>query len=208
MADAASLQAYLTGLSLGLSLIAAIGAQNAFVLRQGLSGAHIPLVVTVCVLLDVALMSAGVGGVSTALSRSTWMLNGIALAGAGFLGWYGLGAAQRAWRGESLLAASSATARSAGHVLSQTLAVSLLNPHVYLDTVLLVGTVGAQQPHGLRLAFLAGACTASLTWFVSLGFGARVMAPVFARPAAWRALDALVALVMWTLATTLLVRTL
>ena len=206
MADTGSLQAYLTGLSLGLSLIAAIGAQNAFVLRQGLCGAHIPLVVTVCVLLDVALMSAGVGGVSTALSRSTWVLNGVALAGAGFLGWYGLGAAQRAWRGESLLAASSTTAHSAGHVLSQTLAVSLLNPHVYLDTVLLVGTVGAQQPHGLRLAFLAGACSASLGWFVSLGFGARMMAPVFARPAAWRALDALVALVMWTLATTLLVK--
>ncbi|MHB1870446.1 MAG: LysE/ArgO family amino acid transporter [Steroidobacteraceae bacterium] len=208
MTEAGSLQAYVTGLSLGLSLIAAIGAQNAFVLRQGLSSAHVPLVVTVCVLLDVALMSAGVGGLSTALTRGAWTLNAVALAGAGFLGWYGLGAAQRAWRGESLLAASNATARSARHVLSQTLAVSLLNPHVYLDTVLLVGTVGAQQPHALRLAFLAGACTASLTWFVSLGFGARLMAPVFARAAAWRVLDALVALVMWTLATTLLVKVL
>ena len=206
MIDTGSLQAYATGLSLGLSLIVAIGAQNAFVLRQGLSGAHVALVVGVCVLLDVALMSAGVGGVSTVLNRSPWTLDAVALAGAGFLGWYGFGAAQRAWRGESLVAASSATAGSARRVLAQTLAVSLLNPHVYLDTVLLVGTVGAQQPHGLRLAFLAGACSASLGWFVSLGFGARMMAPVFARPAAWRALDALVALVMWTLATALLMK--
>ena len=206
MIDTGSLQAYATGLSLGLSLIVAIGAQNAFVLRQGLSGAHVALVVGVCVLLDVALMSAGVGGVSTVLNRSPWTLDAVALAGAGFLGWYGFGAAQRAWRGESLVAASSATAGSARRVLAQTLTVSLLNPHVYLDTVLLVGTVGAQQPHGLRLAFLAGACSASLGWFVSLGFGARMMAPVFARPAAWRALDALVALVMWTLATALLMK--
>ena len=208
MIDTGSLQAYATGLSLGLSLIVAIGAQNAFVLRQGLSGAHVALVVGVCVLLDVALMSAGVGGVSTVLNRSPWTLDAVALAGAGFLGWYGFGAAQRAWRGESLVAASSATAGSARRVLAQTLAVSLLNPHVYLDTVLLVGTVGAQQPHGLRLAFLAGACSASLGWFVSLGFGARLMAPVFARPAAWRVLDAFVALLMWTLATTLLLKTL
>ena len=208
MIDTGSLQAYATGLSLGLSLIVAIGAQNAFVLRQGLSGAHVALVVGVCVLLDVALMSAGVGGVSTVLNRSPWTLDAVALAGAAFLGWYGFGAAQRAWRGESLVAASSATAGSARRVLAQTLAVSLLNPHVYLDTVLLVGTVGAQQPHGLRLAFLAGACSASLGWFVSLGFGARLMAPVFARPAAWRVLDAFVALVMWTLATTLLLKTL
>ncbi len=208
MIDTGSLQAYATGLSLGLSLIVAIGAQNAFVLRQGLSGAHVALVVGVCVLLDVALMSAGVGGVSTVLNRSPWTLDAVALAGAAFLGWYGFGAAQRAWRGESLVAASSATAGSARRVLAQTLAVSLLNPHVYLDTVLLVGTVGAQQPHGLRLAFLAGACSASLGWFVSLGYGARLMAPVFARPAAWRVLDAFVALVMWTLATTLLLKTL
>ncbi len=208
MIDTGSLQAYATGLSLGLSLIVAIGAQNAFVLRQGLSGAHVALVVGVCVLLDVALMSAGVGGVSTVLNRSPWTLDAVALAGAAFLGWYGFGAAQRAWRGESLVAAASATAGSARRVLAQTLAVSLLNPHVYLDTVLLVGTVGAQQPHGLRLAFLAGACSASLGWFVSLGFGARLMAPVFARPAAWRVLDAFVALVMWTLATTLLLKTL
>lgn len=193
-------EAYLTGLFLGTSLIAAIGAQNAFVLRQGLTGLHVGLVVTVCVLLDVALVTAGVGGVAASLDHTPWALEVLALAGACFLGWYGFGAARRAWSGASLLSASDGAARSARRALLQTLAVSLLNPHVYLDTVLLVGSVGAQQPSVLRPAFLAGAYTASLGWFASLGFGARMMAPLFGRPAAWRALDALVALTMWTIA--------
>jgi len=205
---AGSPEAYLTGLFLGLSLIVAIGAQNAFVLRQGLTGLHVALVVTVCVLLDVALMTAGVGGVAGSLGRRPWALEMLALAGACFLGWYGFGAARRAWSGVSHLSASSGAARSARNALLQTLAVSLLNPHVYLDTVLLVGSVGAQQPSGLRPAFVAGACTASIGWFASLGFGARMMAPVFARPAAWRALDALVALIMWTVAMTLVLKAL
>jgi L-lysine exporter family protein LysE/ArgO len=199
-------QAYVTGLFLGLSLIVAIGAQNAFVLRQGLTGLHIPLVVTVCVLLDAALMTAGIGGVAASLGHRPWALEALALAGACFLGWYGVGAARRAWSGASRLTASCDAARSARRTLLQTLAVSLLNPHVYLDTVLLVGSVGAQQPSALRPAFLAGACTASLGWFTSLGFGARMLAPAFASPAAWRVLDALVALVMWSIATTLVLR--
>ena len=199
-------EAYLTGLFLGVSLIAAIGAQNAFVLRQGLTRLHVALVVTVCVLLDAALMTAGVGGVASSLAHRPWALDVLSLGGACFLGWYGLGAARRAWSGMSLLSASCGAARSAHRALLQTLAVSLLNPHVYLDTVLLVGSVGAQQPSGLRPAFLAGACTASLGWFASLGFGARMLAPVFARPAAWRALDVLVALIMWTVAITLVLK--
>lgn len=199
-----SSQAYAAGLLLGASLIVAIGAQNAFVLRQGLTRLHVPLVVSVCVLLDVALMTAGVSGVGASLGHDPRALQGLALAGAGFLGWYGFGAARRAWSGISLLAASKSAAPSARRALLQTLAVSLLNPHVYLDTVLLVGSVGAQQPSALRADFLAGACTASLGWFTSLGFGARIMAPVFARPAAWRVLDALVALTMWSIALILL----
>jgi L-lysine exporter family protein LysE/ArgO len=203
---AGSPEAYLTGLFLGLSLIAAIGAQNAFVLRQGLTDLHVALVVTVCVLLDAVLMTAGVSGVASSLAHRPWALEVLALAGACFLGWYGFRAARRAWSGVSLLGASGGAAQSARRALLQTLAVSLLNPHVYLDTVLLVGSVGAQQPSGLRPAFLAGACTASLGWFTSLGFGARMMAPVFARPAAWRALDALVAVIMWTVAMTLVLK--
>jgi L-lysine exporter family protein LysE/ArgO len=199
-------EAYLAGLFISFSLMVAIGAQNAFVLRQGITGVHVALVVTVCVLLDVILMAAGVGGVAASLAHRPWALEVLALAGACFLGWYGFGAARRAWSGVSLLSASGGAAQSARRALLQTLAVSLLNPHVYLDTVLLVGSVGAQQPSGLRPAFLAGACTASLGWFTSLGFGARMMAPVFARPAAWRALDALVALIMWTVAMTLVLK--
>lgn len=197
-------EAYLTGLLLGASLIVAIGAQNAYVLRQGLSRLHVPLVVSVCVLLDAALMTLGVSGVAISLARAPWALEALAIAGACFLGWYGIGAARRACSGESLLSAAAGATPSARRTLLQTLAVSLLNPHVYLDTVLLVGSVGAQQPSALRLDFLAGACTASLGWFTGLGFGARVMAPVFARPTAWRVLDTLVALTMWTIALTLL----
>jgi L-lysine exporter family protein LysE/ArgO len=204
MTLAASPGAYVTGLFLGASLIIAIGAQNAFVLRQGLVRAHVALVVALCVLIDVALTTIGVGGLSASLGRSPLALDGLAIAGACFLGWYGLGAARRACSRQALSAASAGSARSARGVLLQTLAVSLLNPHVYLDTVLLIGSVGVQQPAPLRPAFLAGVWTASAGWFAGLGFGSRLLAPVFARPAAWRLLDALVAVVMWGIALTLL----
>lgn len=196
--------AYLTGVVLGASLIIAIGAQNAFVLRQGLLRAHVALVVCVCILIDVALTTVGVRGLSASLGRSPMALAGLAIGGAVFLGWYGLSAARRACANQSLSAARVGGPQSAGSVLLQTLAVSLLNPHVYLDTVLLIGSVGVQQPAALRPAFLAGVWTASFGWFASLGFGSRLLAPVFARPLAWRVLDASVALVMWGIALTLL----
>lgn len=195
--------AYFTGLLLGGSLIIAIGAQNAFVLRQGLLRAHVALVVTLCVLIDVLLTTVGVGGLSTSLGRNPAALESLAVAGACFLGWYGLGAARRACSPQALSAAAGG-AQSASSALLQTLAVSLLNPHVYLDTVLLIGSVGVQQAASLRPAFLAGVWTASAGWFASLGFGSRFLAPLFARPLAWRLLDALVALVMWSIAVTLL----
>ncbi len=195
---------YVTGLVLGGSLIIAIGAQNAFVLRQGLLRVHVVLVVAVCILIDVILTTVGVGGLSESLGRNPLALEGLAVGGACFLGWYGLGAARRACSSQSLSAAGAAGARSARGVLLQTLAVSLLNPHVYLDTVLLIGSVGVQQPAALRPAFLAGVWTASLGWFTSLGFGSRLLAPIFARPIAWRLLDVVVALVMWSIALALL----
>jgi L-lysine exporter family protein LysE/ArgO len=204
MTGIASPSAYLTGLILGASLIIAIGAQNAFVLRQGLLRAHVALVVVLCVLIDVGLTTVGVGGLSASLGRSPLALQALAAAGACFLGWYGLGAARRACSSQALSAAPVGDAQSTRSVLLQTLAVSLLNPHVYLDTVMLIGSVGVQQPAALRPAFLAGVWTASFGWFTSLGFGSRLLAPVFARPIAWRLLDALVALVMWSIAATLL----
>jgi L-lysine exporter family protein LysE/ArgO len=196
--------AYLTGLVLGASLIIAIGAQNAFVLRQGLLRAHVTLVVVPCILIDVGLTTIGVEGLCAAVGRNPLALDALAAGGACFLGWYGLGAARRALSTRSLSAAAAGGACSARGVLLQTLAVSLLNPHVYLDTVLLIGSVGVQQPAPLRPAFLAGVWTASLGWFTSLGFGSRLLAPIFARPGAWRVLDALVATVMWGIALTLL----
>jgi L-lysine exporter family protein LysE/ArgO len=196
--------AYGTGLVLGGSLIIAIGAQNAFVLRQGLLRLHVALVVVVCVLIDVALTTVGVDGLSASLGQNRPALDALAVGGACFLGWYGVGAARRACSTQALSAASAGAAQSARGVLLQTLAVSLLNPHVYLDTVLLIGSVGVQQPASLRPAFLAGVWTASAGWFAGLGFGSRLLAPVFARPLAWRFLDALVALVMWGIALTLL----
>ncbi len=204
MSDIHSPSAYATGLVLGGSLIIAIGAQNAFVLRQGLLRVHVALVVIICIVIDVVLTTLGVGGLSASLGRSPLALAGLAAAGACFLGWYGFGAARRACSSQSLAAPSMAGAQSARGVLLQALAVSLLNPHVYLDTVLLIGSVGVQQPAPLRPAFLAGVWTASAGWFASLGFGSRLLAPIFARPVAWRVLDALVALVMWGIALTLL----
>jgi len=204
MTGIASPSAYLTGLFLGGSLIIAIGAQNAFVLRQGLLRVHVALVVVLCVLIDVVLTTVGVGGLSASLGRNPLALDGLAVAGACFLGWYGFGAARRACSSQSLAAAPADGAKSLRSVLLQTLAVSLLNPHVYLDTVLLIGSVGVQQPAPLRPAFLAGVWTASFGWFTGLGFGSRLLAPVFARPMAWRLLDALIAVVMWGIALTLL----
>jgi L-lysine exporter family protein LysE/ArgO len=204
MTTMASSSAYLTGLILGASLIIAIGAQNAFVLRQGLLRAHVALVVVLCILIDVALTAVGVGGLAASLGRNPLAVEALAVAGAGFLGWYGLGAARRACSSQRLSAAPASGAQSTRSVLLQTLAVSLLNPHVYLDTVMLIGSVGVQQPAPLRPVFLAGVWTASVGWFTSLGFGSRLLAPVFARPIAWRLLDALVALVMWSIAAVLL----
>jgi L-lysine exporter family protein LysE/ArgO len=194
----------MTGLILGASLIIAIGAQNTFVLRQGLLRAHVALVVLLCILIDVALTAVGVGGLSAALGHNPLALAALAVAGACFLGWYGLGAARRAWSSQTLAAAPGRGEQSARSVLLQTLAVSLLNPHVYLDTVILIGSVGVQQPAALRPAFLAGVWTASFGWFTGLGFGSRLLAPVFARPIAWRLLDAAIALVMWSIAAALL----
>jgi len=189
---------FVAGFGLSLSLIVAIGAQNAFVLRQGLRREHTGTVVLVCAALDVALMAVGISGVAAALAA-------LAVGGAAFLLYYGVQAVRRTLQPLALMAApATAAAPSLRQVLVQTLAITLLNPHVYLDTVLLVGAVGAQQPAPLRPLFLLGAGLASGLWFSALGYGARLLAPVFARPVAWRALDAVVALTMFALAAMLL----
>ncbi|MDP2261646.1 MAG: LysE/ArgO family amino acid transporter [Hydrogenophaga sp.] len=204
-AAASVLPAFMQGLVLSLGLIVAIGAQNAFVLRQGLRREHVAPVVLFCALADAALITAGVLGMAQALGNSPGVARAMALAGAAFLAWYGWQALRRAQRASRLQAADGGAGMSRGAVLAQAAAFTLLNPHVYLDTVLLVGSVGAQQPAGLQRWFIAGASVASLGWFTALGFGARWLAPMFARPRAWQVLDGLIGLTMWVLAA-LLVR--
>lgn len=191
---------FLQGFALGLGLIVAIGAQNAFVLRQGLRREHVGAVVAFCALADAALITAGVFGMAQALGERPQLARALALAGAAFLGWYGWQAFARMRRAGRLQAAAGGEVLSRRAALAQAAAFTLLNPHVYLDTVLLVGSLGAQQPAPLQGWFAAGASAASLTWFSLLGVGARWLAPWFARPGAWRVLDGLIGVTMAVLA--------
>jgi L-lysine exporter family protein LysE/ArgO len=193
------------GLLLSLGLIVAIGAQNAFVLRQGLRREHVGSVVAFCAVADAVLITAGVFGMAQALGDRPMLARGLALGGAVFLAVYGWRALQRARQISALDVTASGQTLSRGAALAQAAAFTLLNPHVYLDTVLLVGSIGAQQPAPLQGWFAAGASTASLLWFGALGFGARWLAPWFARPRAWQVLDALIGVTMWLLSA-LLVR--
>lgn len=195
--------AALAGLGLGLSLIVAIGAQNAFVLRQGLRREHVLAVVVVCALSDVVLVLAGVAGTGAVLARVPWLVTVVRVAGAAFLLGYALLAARRALRPTALAADAGGARAPLAATVGTAVALTWLNPHVYLDTVLLLGSVAGT--HGAdRWWFAVGACTASLLWFTGLGFGARALRPVFARPAAWRVLDGVIAVVMAGLAVSLL----
>jgi L-lysine exporter family protein LysE/ArgO len=195
---------FVQGLALSLGLIVAIGAQNAFVLRQGLRREHVGSVVLFCALADAVLIAAGVLGMAQALGQNPGLTRALALAGAVFLAAYGVQALQRARHAHQLTAAAAGPGLRRGAVVAQAAAFTLLNPHVYLDTVLLVGSIGAQQPDALRAWFIAGASSASLLWFTSLGFGARWLAPWFARPRAWQMLDGLIGVTMFGLSALLL----
>ena len=192
-------EAGLEGFLLGASLIVAIGAQNAFVLRQGLQRRHVFAVATVCTAADALLIAAGVAGLGSLVRQGPGLLRVVTGLGALFLLGYGAMAARRAWRGESL-AASGANEQSLGAVLATCLALTFLNPHVYLDTVVLIGAVSARHLPPANAAFGAGAALASAFWFFGLAYGARVIAPFFARMRAWQLFDALVAIVMWAIA--------
>lgn len=196
---------FVQGLVLSLGLIVAIGAQNAFVLRQGLRREHVGSVVLFCALADALLIAAGVLGMAQALGQSPQLARALALAGAVFLALYGWRALARARQQNQLQAAAGGEGTRLGAALAQAAGFTLLNPHVYLDTVLLVGSIGAQQPAALQGWFIAGAASASLGWFSMLGFGARWLAPWFARPKAWQMLDGLIGATMFVLSA-LLVR--
>lgn len=203
--DASSLSALATGLLLSLTLIVAIGAQNAFVLRQGLKREQIGPIVLFCIVADALLMLAGIAGLATVLGEAPALATALTLFGALFLAAYGLRALWRARQPSALHAGSTPTGLTRRAALAQTAAFTLLNPHVYLDTVLLVGSVGAQMG-AARWHFAAGAVTASALWFSALGYGARLLAPLFARPRAWQWLDGLIGLTMLGIAAALVQR--
>lgn len=191
-----------SGLVAGLSLIVAIGAQNAFVLRQGLRREHVPVVVLVCAASDALLIAVGVAGLDVLVARAPALLEVLRWGGVVFLLGYGARAAVRALRGSPVADSESATAPDRGGavpVALTALALTWLNPHVYLDTVLLLGSMAAGRGDA-RWWFGAGAITASMLWFTALGFGARLLAPLFRRRRAWQVLDGVIALVMVTLA--------
>ena len=195
---------FFQGMTLGLGLIVAIGSQNAFVLRQGLRREHVGAIVLFCALADAALIAAGVLGMSRALGQRPMLASALALGGAIFLAVYGWQALRRARRPQQLRAAEGGAGLGLAAILAQAAAFTLLNPHVYLDTVLLVGSIGAQQPGVMRGWFIVGASAASLLWFASLGYGARWLAPWFARPRAWQVLDGLIGVTMFVLSALLL----
>jgi L-lysine exporter family protein LysE/ArgO len=186
--------AALAGLLFGLSLLVAIGAQNAYVIRQGIARAHVPTVVTICAVSDVILIAAGVAGLGAVVGHARGLLLTVRLLGAAFLLGYAAVAAWRALRPKPATAGGAATTSSWPTVVATCLAFTWLNPAVYLDTVVLLGSVAATRPDPWW--FGGGAAVASIAWFAGLGFGARLLAPVFRQPRAWRAMDVFVAVVM------------
>jgi L-lysine exporter family protein LysE/ArgO len=182
------------GFIASFTLIAAIGAQNAFVLRQGIRREHVLPVVALCTVSDIVLISAGIAGIGALISAHPGALNIAKFGGALFLIGYGLLAARRAWRPSSLSPSEKAPARLI-EVLVTCAALTFLNPHVYLDTVVLLGAL-ANEHRDERWLFGVGAVTASAVWFVGLGLGARRLAGLFATPVTWRILDGLIAIMM------------
>ncbi|MGH8782554.1 LysE/ArgO family amino acid transporter [Paraburkholderia sp.] len=189
--------AFSHGAALCASLIVTIGAQNAFVLRQGIQRSHVGKIVMLCMLSDFALIAAGVGGASALMERYPTFVHALLYVGLAYLAWFGLSALRRAWRPRQTgLHVDASTdvgqqqqPQRALPIVLTTLALTWLNPHVYLDTFLLIGTAGAREPLDARVAFALGAMAVSAVWFIGLGYGARLLAPLFRRAGAWRVLD-------------------
>ncbi len=195
--------AFLSGLTLGLGLIVAIGAQNAFVLRQGLKREHVFWVCLVCALSDAVLIAAGVAGFGFIVQQLPWLIEAMRYGGAAFLILYGIRSVLAAFRSTETLEAAASSAGSLRTAVLTCLAFTWLNPHVYLDTVVLLGSISTQFGDA-RPVFAAGAMTASFAFFFSLGYGAQLLRPLFASVIAWRILDAVTAMVMFAIAAKLL----
>ena len=195
--------AFVKGFATSGALIIAIGAQNAFVLRCGLKREHVLAVVLVCAASDALLITLGVAGLGALVQRHPTLLAVARFGGAAFLIVYGALAARRAF-GSETLASSIGAPMSLRAAVTTCLAFTYLNPHCWLDTVVLLGSISSQQPEGSRAAFGVGATLASFAWFFALGFGARGLRGLFERPMAWKLLDATIALVMWGIGGSLL----
>jgi len=200
-----SQQIFLQGLGLGASLIMPIGVQNAHVIRTGIRGRHVVLTVATCILVDITLIALGMAGFGALVTAAPMLLAASRYGGALFLLWYGQRCLRSSWRGSDAPGPSpAATPAGAGQALGSVLALSLLNPHVYLDTVVLLGAVGNSLASAHQTSFTAGAMLASLLWFSALGLLARLGAGVLGRPAVWRAIEALTGATMLLLAVLLL----
>ena len=196
---------FLNGMGLGASLIMAIGAQNAHVLRVGVRRQHVALTVATCIAIDVALIAAGVAGMGALIQDSPLLMGLARWGGAAFLLWYGLRSWASMLKPAALDVQSSAMPPSMRRALISVLALSLLNPHVYLDTLVLLGSLGGNYPAHQRSSFAAGAMVASLLWFSVLGFGATRLSGVLQRPMVWKGIEALTGAVMLALAAGLIV---
>ena len=196
-------EVYLTGFSVSAGLILAIGAQNAFVLRQGLRGEHVALVCATCAASDALLIMVGVTSFRSLVVLAPWLRPAMLYAGAAFLIWYGARSLRSAFAATEALRPAPGSAAGLGRTLATCLALTWLNPHVYLDTLLLIGSISTRFP-GQEPAFAAGAMTASVAFFFSLGYGAAILRPLFAKPVAWRVLEGVIALTMWVIAAELL----
>ena len=194
---------FLKGFGMGSGLIIAIGAQNAFVLSHGVRKNHYIIIPLICAICDALLIALGVTGMGTLIASSKTLSLIAGIGGAGFLFIYGIGSFRSAIKGGSLSANQKAESSLKAAVLT-TLAVTLLNPHVYLDTVILLGSISSQFKQGGHIFFGAGAVAASFTWFFALSFGGKMLAPLFTKESSWRVLDTLVGITMWAIALSVL----
>ncbi|MBX8811732.1 amino acid transporter [Pseudochrobactrum algeriensis] len=200
-----SLSVFITGMTMGLSLIVAIGSQNAFLLRQGLRNEHVFAVSLTCALSDAILIALGVAGFGTIIGMAPWLDPVMRYGGAAFLIFYGAANMRSALRSsETLASGNSAEKQSLKAAVLTCFALTWLNPHVYLDTVMLLGSISTQFS-GFEFMFAAGAILASFLFFFSLGYGAKWLRPLFAKPSAWRILEVIIAFVMWGIAARLLI---
>lgn len=200
------LTSFLQGLGLMLGLIAAIGAQNAFLLRQGLKKEHVFLIASLCFVSDVLLVVAGVYGMGVVAARYPAAMGALTLIGAGFLVCYGAMAFRNAWRGQRMeVKEGPGVTRSRRYVIGMTLAFTYLNPQVYLDCFMILGGVAAEMTGRERLGFILGCNLGSAIWFYGVGYGARLLLPLFRNPRAWQALDVLIGLMMWGIAAALVI---